>query len=811
MNRFSLLALTLAGTMLFSSVAEAQVPQVISYEGRVAVGGVNFDSATAGHAGLFKFALVSPDGTATYWSNDGTSVAGSAPTAAVALTVTKGLYSVLLGDTGAPLSMSAITAGVFAHPDVRLRVWFDDGAHGSQLLAPDRRIASVAYAVLAGEVADGSISSAKIAAGAVGSAQLAVNAVQTANLAAGAVDNTKLENVAVTVTAGAGLGGGGVVSLGGGVTLNNTGVLSLAGGGGITVSGVNGNVTLGSNATGLNTGGTIVKRDANGDFAAGTITGNLAGNALTAVSAVNATSALTALTAGSAVDFTGVLAGDVTGAQGATVVGKIGGIVPASANTPGAVVKRDANGNFAAGTPTFASQTILNPGAGLNKPSVVLDRGIPPKIANDGTGPKGRLTFQKSALDPAWSGLVLSVNADWSDLNGYTYDDPNRSQSFLQMEYEWSELGFPVNELNWTTNGRRLWYSWGRADDYTKASVQWFAPTKIIVPPYESTGEPALFVEDTKGGLVAGSGERTQMIIQNSNPNPGTSRGVAFRMVGIVPSNNAPAGTDWYVGIDSATNGSNNFFIYDSIQQANRLFIDGSGNVGLGGNTAPAAKLDVTGGVNVTGTVNATGYTLNGVPLQTLKHSLAYGGGQVHAMGNAAGSGEIWREAVSLNNAFSPFGGGDVPGLAGRDQGPFVLQAKGEHSRGCITLPPAWANGIQVKVRTWYCFKPGDMAGTAPNNSVVLNQGLRGRSTVPVSVSQSVGAGWDLPAAGSGEQTKTFAGGIDGEILMDERIYTIPAGSDRNSRQVIFGRAGSDAADLETADIYFLGVTIEEL
>ena len=57
------------------------MPQVISYEGRVAVEGVNFDSTTAGHAGLFKFALVSPDGTQTYWSNDGSSVAGSAPTA----------------------------------------------------------------------------------------------------------------------------------------------------------------------------------------------------------------------------------------------------------------------------------------------------------------------------------------------------------------------------------------------------------------------------------------------------------------------------------------------------------------------------------------------------------------------------------------------------------------------------------------------------------------------------------------------------------------------------------------------------------
>ncbi len=187
----------MVGTLLFSSVAGAQVPQLISYEGRVAVGGVNFDSATAGQPGLFKFALVSPDGTQTYWSNDGTSVAGSEPTASVALTVTKGLYSVLLGTTAAPLNMSPISAAVFSHPDVRLRVWFSDGTNGSQQLSPDRRIASVAYAVIAGEVADGSVSAAKIAPGAVGSTHLSANAVQAGNIAAGAVGSPQIANGAV--------------------------------------------------------------------------------------------------------------------------------------------------------------------------------------------------------------------------------------------------------------------------------------------------------------------------------------------------------------------------------------------------------------------------------------------------------------------------------------------------------------------------------------------------------------------------------------------------------------------------------------
>ncbi len=92
---------------------------MINYQGRVAVGDppVNFDGT-----GEFKFALVNADGLVTYWSNDGSSTAGSEPTAAVTLTVTKGLYSVLLG-----ANMTAIPNTVFANADVHLRVWFDDG------------------------------------------------------------------------------------------------------------------------------------------------------------------------------------------------------------------------------------------------------------------------------------------------------------------------------------------------------------------------------------------------------------------------------------------------------------------------------------------------------------------------------------------------------------------------------------------------------------------------------------------------------------------------------------------------------------
>jgi hypothetical protein len=85
--------IVLAALCLLSASVHAQVPQIISYQGRVAVGTINFDGT-----GLFKFSLVNAVGTTTFWSNDGTGSAGAEPTSAVSLTVSKGLYAVLLGD-----------------------------------------------------------------------------------------------------------------------------------------------------------------------------------------------------------------------------------------------------------------------------------------------------------------------------------------------------------------------------------------------------------------------------------------------------------------------------------------------------------------------------------------------------------------------------------------------------------------------------------------------------------------------------------------------------------------------------------------
>ena len=170
--------LILAATLVSGSL-QAQVPKLVNYQGRVAVNGVNFDGT-----GQFKFALVSANGSVTYWSNNGTSNGGSEPSAAVPLTVTQGLYSLLLGDTALGANMTTIPSTVFSNPDVRLRVWFNDGAHGSQLLTPDQRLAPATY------LADGTVTSASVGNAAITTGKIAAGAVNNTNIAPGSLDST---------------------------------------------------------------------------------------------------------------------------------------------------------------------------------------------------------------------------------------------------------------------------------------------------------------------------------------------------------------------------------------------------------------------------------------------------------------------------------------------------------------------------------------------------------------------------------------------------------------------------------------------
>ena len=269
MRLISILAMCLA-LVVQEFHALAQVPHVMTYQGRVAAGGTNFSGT-----GQFKFALVSGGTSAaaqasgaatvsfgfvvqiaitsggagytaaptvtiadssgsgasvvaqiangqvtgitvtdagsgysasptiiitpptmnlsytTYWSHDGTSSAGGEPASVVPVSVSQGLFTVGLGDTMIP-NMNALPPQVLANPDVRLRMWFNDGVNGFSQLSPDQRLTSTAYAMMADTVRDGAITAAKLAPNSITSAQIAPGSITASQLADGAVTSAKL-------------------------------------------------------------------------------------------------------------------------------------------------------------------------------------------------------------------------------------------------------------------------------------------------------------------------------------------------------------------------------------------------------------------------------------------------------------------------------------------------------------------------------------------------------------------------------------------------------------------------------------------
>ena len=111
----------------------------------------------------------------SFWSNDGTSSAGSQPAAAVSVAVTDGLFTVVLGDT-TQANMTAIPAALFAQPNLQLRLWFSDGVNPFAALSPLQNLTPAPYAIQALNAASASNVSGTVAAaqisGAVASANL---------------------------------------------------------------------------------------------------------------------------------------------------------------------------------------------------------------------------------------------------------------------------------------------------------------------------------------------------------------------------------------------------------------------------------------------------------------------------------------------------------------------------------------------------------------------------------------------------------------------------------------------------------------
>src|SRR4029077_8303757 len=86
---------------------------------------------------------------ATHGSDDGTSVNGSQPSAAVSVGVSNGLFTVVLGDPTLA-NMTAIPAAIFTtQPNLQLRLWFNDGVNGFAALSPLQNLTPAPYAIQA--------------------------------------------------------------------------------------------------------------------------------------------------------------------------------------------------------------------------------------------------------------------------------------------------------------------------------------------------------------------------------------------------------------------------------------------------------------------------------------------------------------------------------------------------------------------------------------------------------------------------------------------------------------------------------------
>ena len=128
----------LIGLMLLSSPGNA-APMIMNYQGLVEVDGAPFSGT-----GLFRFAIVNDTGAVQYWSSDGAEPPGSD----IPLTVTNGLFKVMLGEI--PV-MNPLDLSVFENEPLYLRIWFDDQVNGIQLLTPDRPLLSTGFAIKASD------------------------------------------------------------------------------------------------------------------------------------------------------------------------------------------------------------------------------------------------------------------------------------------------------------------------------------------------------------------------------------------------------------------------------------------------------------------------------------------------------------------------------------------------------------------------------------------------------------------------------------------------------------------------------------
>ena len=190
----------LAALAVFTSPGFAQVPSLMSYQGRVSDAAGTLIGATSpvNRTVTFKFYSASTGGTPLYAE-------------AQTVTISAGEFSVLLGNgTGvstfkgpsAPAVTPYITLSSIMTGNVYLGVTVDDGTSAADPeIAPRQQIVSAAYAFrakAAESLLDGALSTAMLANSAVTNDKISSGAINTAKLANDSVDVNKIINGNVT-------------------------------------------------------------------------------------------------------------------------------------------------------------------------------------------------------------------------------------------------------------------------------------------------------------------------------------------------------------------------------------------------------------------------------------------------------------------------------------------------------------------------------------------------------------------------------------------------------------------------------------
>lgn len=135
--------------------------------------------------------IAPPSENFSFWSNDGT--AGGEPATAVGVEVEDGFFAIVLGQDTTGLSPS-----IFNHPGLYLRQWFSDGESGFVRWTNDIRLTAVPYAMVAAQLAGGSVAGEQIADGAVGSTELAPDSVSSGHIIDREVHTEDLADESVT-------------------------------------------------------------------------------------------------------------------------------------------------------------------------------------------------------------------------------------------------------------------------------------------------------------------------------------------------------------------------------------------------------------------------------------------------------------------------------------------------------------------------------------------------------------------------------------------------------------------------------------